>query len=454
MPLNPAVFYNYLMEQLSLQKPALTLFELNSLIRSAISQALPDLFWVIAEIAESKCNQKGHCYLDLVEKEDHKTIAQTRATIWSYEYRTLSRKFELATKTPIRPGIKVLLLASVSYHEVYGLSLNVKDIDPAYTMGEMALRKKEIIDRLRKEGVIDLNKELLLPSVPQNIAIISSATAAGYGDFINQLDGNPYGYKFIHVLFPAIMQGAETERSIIEAFDKIETLKSRFDVAVVIRGGGSVSDLSSFDSYSLARRIASFPLPVITGIGHEKDDTVADIVAHTKMKTPTAVAEFLISGARSFEERINSIENTLRLFTERLLGDAAHSLNSLAGRLSLVPSHITSAPQNHLNAFEKRLKGDVRQYMQHKQNKLSSIEQAVRLLDPVNILKRGYSITRHNGRALRDASEISKGDVIETRLYQGRITSAAENIVKGEDGGQDSESLGLVQFFRILTENW
>jgi len=425
------------MEQLSLQKPALTLFELNSLIRSAISQALPDLIWVIAEIAESKCNQKGHCYLDLVEKDGNKTIAQTRATIWSYEYRTLSRKFELATKTPIRPGITVLLLASISYHEVYGLSLNVKDIDPAYTMGEMALRKKEIIDRLKKEGVIDLNKALSLPLVPQNIAIISSPTAAGYEDFINQLEGNHYGYRFIHVLFPAIMQGPETERSIIAAFDKIEELKSRFDIAVVIRGGGSVADLSSFDSYPLARRIASFPLPIITGIGHEKDDTVADIVSHTKMKTPTAVAEFLISGVRSFEERIISIENTLRLFAERRLGEEVDSLNSLAGRLSLVPSHITTVPQNHINTLEKGVKSSVKQYLQHKENKLSSIEQAVRLLDPVNVLKRGYSITRHNGKALRDASAILKGDLIETRLYQGRITSVAENIATDEGDGQE-----------------
>jgi exodeoxyribonuclease VII large subunit len=423
------------MEQLPLHKPALTLFELNSRIKSAISQALPDLCWVIAEIAESKCNQKGHCYLDLVEKEDHKTIAQMRATIWAYDYRTLSRKFELAARTQIRPGIKVMLLVSVSYHEVYGLSLNVKDIDPAYTMGEMALRKKEIIGRLRKEGLLDLNKELPLPLVPQNIAIISSPTAAGYGDFINQLDNNPYGYRFSHALFPAMMQGAETEGSVIAAFDRVEKSGRAFDIAVVIRGGGSVADLSSFDSYELARRIATFPLPVITGIGHEKDDTIADIVAHTKMKTPTAVAEFLISGARSFEERIIGIEDALRLFSERLLGDAAYTLNALAGRLALVPLHITASHQARLDSHEKGLRVSVRQYLQHKQNKLASLEQAVRLLDPVNVLKRGYSITRHNGKALRDATLVRKGDVIETQLYKGRIESIADNIADDDTDG-------------------
>jgi exodeoxyribonuclease VII large subunit len=195
------------MEQLSLHKPALTLFELNSLIRSAISNTFPDLYWVVAEIAESKCNQKGHCYLDLIEKEDHKTIAQIRATIWSYEYRTLSRKFEAAAKTPLKQGIMVLLLVSVTFHEVYGLSLNVKDIDPAYTMGEMALRRREIIERLKKEGITDRNKELPLPLVPQRVAIISSPTAAGYGDFLDQLKKNPYGFQFRQAFFPAKILG-------------------------------------------------------------------------------------------------------------------------------------------------------------------------------------------------------------------------------------------------------
>jgi exodeoxyribonuclease VII large subunit len=431
------------MEQLSLHKPALTLLELNSLIRSTISNTFPDLYWVVAEIAESKCNQKGHCYLDLIEKEDHKTLAQIRATIWSYEYRTLSRKFEAAAKAPLNQGMKVLLLVAVTFHEVYGLSLNVKDIDPAYTMGEMALRRREIIGRLKKEGIMDMNKELALPLVPQRVAVISSPTAAGYGDFLDQLNKNPYGFQFAHALFPAHMQGEESEKSMIAAFNMIEKMRDRFDVVVIIRGGGSVADLSCFDSYALAARIALFPLPVITGIGHEKDDTVADMVAHTKMKTPTAVAEFLISGIRSFEEKIISIENRLHLYAERLLNDAAYTLNSLAQRLCLVPSHITTAPQNHINALEKNIRGSLRQYLQHKENKLSVMEQAVRLLDPINVLRRGYSITRHNGQALRDTSAICTGDEIETRLYKGSIISIAKhNTTNNEDGlGKTSDPL-------------
>ncbi len=433
MPLNPDVSYNKTMEQLSLHKPPLTLFELNSLIRAAINNTLPDLYWVVAEIADSKCNQKGHCYLELVEKEDGKTIAQMRATIWSYEYRILSRKFETSTKTPLKPGMKVLLLAAVTFHEVYGLSLNVKDIDPAYTMGEMALRKREIIERLRKEGIIELNRDLPLPLVPQRVAVISSPTAAGYGDFRDHLINNAYGFKFAHTLFAALMQGAETESSIVSALDNIERLKDRFDVAVIIRGGGSAADLSCFDNYTLAARIARFPIPVITGIGHEKDDTVADIVAHTKMKTPTAVAEFLISGARGFEEKIDTLENRLRLYSGELLEDAAGMLDSLVRRLSLVPSHIIAAPQSHLNSLQRNLRESLRQYALHKQNRLSAIEQAVRLLDPANVLRRGFSITRHNGKAVKHSRLLSNGDIIESELFDGVVRSMVEN--NGRDNG-------------------
>ena len=242
--------------------------------------------------------------LELVEKDDNKVIAQVKANIWAYEYRKLSLKFQAATNESLRPGMKVLLLVAVTFHEVYGLSLNVRDIDPAYTMGEMALKKRKVIERLTKEGLVKLNKSLSLPVVPQRIAVISSPTAAGYGDFFGQLDNNPYGYKFVHTLFPALMQGSGAEQSIISALRKVSQKIDLFDVLVIIRGGGSVIDLNCFDSYDLASEVARSPLPVITGIGHEKDDTVVDITAHTKMKTPTAVAEFLISGLRSFEENI------------------------------------------------------------------------------------------------------------------------------------------------------
>ena len=404
----------------------MTLFELNSLIHSAIDNVLPDVYWIVAEIAECKTNVKGHCYLDLVEKEDNKTIAQIRATIWSYEYRTLSRKFEAAAKTNLKQGIKVLLLAAVNYHEVYGLSLNIKDIDPAYTVGEMALRKREIIEQLRREGIIDLNKDLSLPLVPQRIAVISSPTAAGYGDFIEHLESNQYGYKFYHTIFPALMQGDDAEKSVIAALDGIDKINENFDLVVIIRGGGSIADLSCFDNYAIAARIARFKLPVITGIGHEKDDTVADIVAHSKMKTPTAVAEFLISGIRSFEERISGLENSICTYADKLLSEAGHLLNSLAQRLSIISGHITAGPINQLNGLEQKMRLHLRQYMTHKENRLASIEQAVRHLDPVNVLKRGYSITRLRGQAIKDTLQVADGDIIETELFRGSVRSKVQ----------------------------
>jgi exodeoxyribonuclease VII large subunit len=421
------------MEQLSLHKQAMSLLELNSRIRSAIDNELPDLYWVIAEIAECKCNQKGHCYLDLIEKDDHKTVAQIRATIWAYEYRTLSRKFESAAKTPLKQGIRVLMQAAVNFHEIYGLSLNIKDIDPAYTAGEMALRKREIIERLRKECIIDLNRELPLPLVPQRIAVISSPTAAGYGDFAGHLDNNPYGYKFYYMLFPALMQGGDAESSILAAFDRIEESKGRFDIVALIRGGGSAADLSFFDSYAIAARIARFNLPVITGIGHEKDDTVTDMVAHTKMKTPTAVAEFMVSGMRSFAEKIAGMEGSILLHAERLMKGASLQLGAIAQRMRTASSRLTLAPRDRLDSVWKNIVTHLRQSLQLKGRKIAAIEQALHHLNPANVLKRGYSITRLNGKPIKDTIMIGDGDIIDTELSSGRITSVVV-IDRGGDG--------------------
>ena len=381
-----------------------SLLELSNIIKDAISCVLPGSYWVIAEIADTKLNQRGHCYLELVEKEENKTIAQVKANIWAYDYRKLSLKFQTATNETLRPGMKVLLLAAVTFHEVYGLSLNVKDIDPAYTMGEMALKKREVIERLTKEGLIALNKSLSLPAVPQRIAVISSPTAAGYGDFFDHLDNNPYGYSFKHVLFPALMQGTEAEESIISAIRKVIQKRELFDVLVIVRGGGSVIDLNCFDSYEIASEVAKFPLPVITGIGHEKDDTVVDMTAHTKMKTPTAVAEFLISGVRSFEENITDIQHRVVRLADRLIKDKSHTLTALAQRLNYISLRLTSSCSGKLDWMEKDLWSHIRLFMQKTTAGLDNFEKIIRLLDPVNVLRRGYSITHHKGKILKDAS--------------------------------------------------
>ena len=433
------------MEKVAITRHSFSLYELNSAVKSALSDAFPDTCWVTAEIADAKCNQRGHCYLELVEKDGDTTIAQIKATIWAYEYRKLSHKFQGATGETLKPGMKIMLLAVVTFHEVYGFSLNVKDIDPTYTMGDMARKKKEVIERLIKEGLMDLNKDLPLPLVPQRIAVISSPTAAGYGDFFNQLDCNSYGYSFIHVLFPALMQGQEAEKSIISALDKIKRHRHLFDAVVIIRGGGSVIDLNCFDGYPLTSHMARFPLPIITGIGHEKDDSVADMVAHTRMKTPTAVAEFLISGVRSFEESVVDCQNRMIIYTERLLKDARYRLNAVLQGLTLIPVRLASIDSSLL-VLKRDLLGGAKQFMLNEDSRLKGMEQAVRLLDPVNLLRRGYSITRHKGRILKDASLVKNGDVLDTRLYEGSITSIAGN-KKEVKGREQKQTDGLLPGF-------
>jgi exodeoxyribonuclease VII large subunit len=434
-------------------KTAFSLFELNNIIKDAISSALPDTYWVIAEIADTKLNQKGHCYLELVEKDDNKVIAQIKANIWAYEYRKLSLKFQSATNESLRPGMKVLLLVAVIFHEVYGLSLNVRDIDPAYTMGEMALKKREVIGRLTKEGLIGLNKSLSLPIVPQKIAVISSLTAAGYGDFFGQLDNNPYRYRFIHTLFPAVMQGPGAEESIISALRKISNKRDLFDVLVIIRGGGSVIDLNCFDSYNLASEVAISPLPVITGIGHEKDDTVVDIAAHTKMKTPTAVAEFLISGLRSFEENILEIQNRLVKHTGIFIKAENFALTSLTQRLNFISIQLTVSLHRKIEGIEKDLRTQSRQFIQKNGSRLDNLEKVIRLLDPANVLRRGYSITRHKGKILKDMSLLRKGDFIDTTLFEGVIKSIVETAKEAKEREQEQANDLFSGIDRASTDN-
>ncbi|MFO0754330.1 MAG: exodeoxyribonuclease VII large subunit [Thermodesulfovibrionales bacterium] len=417
--------------------PSYSLFELNSLIRATLDAAFPETYWVVAEIAECKSNQRGHCYLDLVEKREDKVIAQSRATIWAYEYRTLLQKFQSATGETLKSGMKIMLLAAVAFHEVYGMSLNVRDIDPAYTLGEAARRRKEVIDRLLREGLLDLNRTVPLPLVPQRIAVISSPTAAGYGDFFNQLDSNPFGYRFVHTLFPAAMQGEEAERSILAALEAVVVQKERFDVAVIVRGGGSVVDLGCFDLYSLASRVARLPLPVFTGIGHEKDDSVVDRVAHTRMKTPTAVAEFLISGMRTFEEAVLALQGRMCRHCEGLLTDGSFRLDAFAQRVALVPSRILAMAHARLEVRESDVRNRARHSLQREDGRLVRMEQAVWLLDPVNVLRRGYSITRRDGKVVKDASLLAQGESIDTVLFRGTVKSSVEQTREAAESGQE-----------------
>jgi len=284
----------------------LSLTELQLIIRDYLYLALPGIYWVIAEISELKENYAGHCYLELIEKHpDEKNIrARVKAIIWSNRYRFLKAFFENSTGESLREGLKILVKTKVEYNELYGLSLIISDIDPAFTIGDMAMKRQQIINKLEQEGVFSMNKELDFPIVPQRIAIISSKNAAGYSDFINHLRGNSVGYVFYSALIETSMQGTETEQGVISALDKIALNAHLFDLTVIIRGGGSQTDLSWFDNYNIAYHVTQFPLPVITGIGHDKDISVTDMVAYRSLKTPTAVADFLIDSVAATDNHI------------------------------------------------------------------------------------------------------------------------------------------------------
>jgi len=409
----------------------IVLSEFLGIVREVIKQNMPNLYWIIAEISEAKENQKGHFYLTLVEKKDDKVLAQIKGNIWSYEYRKLLTKFKKATGEGFKVGMKVLLLVGVDYHEVYGMSLLIKDVDPSYTLGEMALKKMEIIERLRQEGLIDLNKRLDLPIVPQRIAIISSPNAAGYEDFLKQLTQNQQGYFFYIELFPSLMQGDETETTLINRLNEIEGRTEEFDIVVIIRGGGSTVDLSCFDNYNIAKRVAQFPLPVITGIGHEKDETVLDIVAHTSLKTPTAVADFLLSGSRSFEEEIIKLQQRLKTATTNLINQNNQWLQSISAKFIYLSKNYSTNRLNRIYLIQVRLQKSLVHLIHLHQTRLTNLGQAIRLLSPENILQRGYSITYLNGKIIKDISQIKNGSMIETRLKDGSFQS----MVKIKKGG-------------------
>lgn len=430
----------------------LTLSELTFIIRETINFSLFENYWVIAEIGELKINQKGHCFIELIEKREDRIVAQMRANIWAYDYRRLSLKFLKETGEFLREGIKTLFLVNVTFHEVYGLSLNIKDMETSYTIGELIKLKRQVIERLQKDGIMELNKTLHLPLVPQRIAIISSPSAAGYGDFIDHLENNPYGYKFNLKLFPAFMQGEEAGFTIIRALNQIKESHNQFDLVVIIRGGGSQIDLSCFDSYELASEIARFPLPVITGIGHEKDDTICDMVANTKVKTPTAAAELIISGVKSFEDRVLLCHRSLIRITENYLKEERYRLENMCKGFQHSIFQTIPEKMNRILVLSNRLKFLTETFLKNSKQKLLNnkriliiitdnilkssfdrlinLEQALKYLDPINVLKRGYSITSKMGKALVNTDSIKDGDLIVTRLFSGKIESVVQQIKK------------------------
>jgi|YNPMSStandDraft_1061717.scaffolds.fasta_scaffold00319_4 exodeoxyribonuclease VII large subunit len=440
-----------------------SLSQLSLIIKEIFSISLPDYLWVKGEISELNENRSGHCYLELIEKNEERIIARFRAIIWERTYKFLKPYFEQTTNTKLKAGINILVKVKVEYNELYGITLIISDIDPSYTLGNLELQRALVLQKLISDGVIDMNKQLEFPIVPQRIAVISSDTAAGYQDFIHQLENNNYGFKFEVKLFKAYMQGKEAEDSIIDSLDKINSEK--FDVVVITRGGGSRSDLACFDTYNLAFHICQFPLPVISAIGHEKDVSVIDMVAHTRVKTPTAAANFIIENTLHFLNNILNVYENIIHYANQLFTNEEYKLQNAVKTLFNVKFVLSNLEHYFVNITNKIHRNSILQLELQKQNlsvltqklktvsyfieknesifnqyifkivekcqlfvnkekqKLDNIEKYIIASEPKNILKKGYSITKKNGVSLKSVLEVSSGDEVKTILYDGEFIS-------------------------------
>ena len=421
----------------------LSLYELNSLVRDVISMSLPDSYWVEAELSEAREGYGGHCYMELIEKDERSNtpIAKAHASCWRNRWMLLKPQFERVTGQRIHAGMKVLLKVHAQFHENYGFSWIVDDIDPTYTMGDMARKRMEIIQTLKEEGVFDLQKELKLPMFCQRIAVISSATAAGYGDFCNQLADNGYGLQFTTALFAATMQGEGVEQSVISALNRINEEWENWDCVVIIRGGGATSDLSGFDTLALAENVANFPLPIITGIGHERDESVLDMISFQRVKTPTAAAAFLVDHLTEVYARIEDAQEAIvnyvkrRLQVERMKFERlstqiptlfslvkvrqSNRLDQLLNRLKVKAERIPADGLHRLEMLEARLKEPVARKLERELHRIDMLSQRAIAQDPERLLSRGYSITLKDGKSIKDASQLKSGDEIETRFAKG-----------------------------------
>jgi len=468
------------------QRAWLRLSQLNRLIKGALdawSGNYGDVL-VVAEVAEIRCGATGHYYAKLVERRGEGVVAELDAVVWSRYVRTLD-EFRAATGTPVAPGMEILLRGRVTYHERYGLKLEITEVDPTYTLGEMQRQRRETIARLVAEGLMERNRHLAVPLVPQRIAVVASTGSAGYQDFVDQLLRNPYGYAFQHTAFNAVVQGDQAEKSLSDAFARLARVGGSFDVAVLVRGGGSQVDLSAFDTYGAAAAIACCPVPVLTGIGHERDETVADMVAHTRAKTPTAAAEVIVGIVREFEERLEEAWTLLVSTARESLGALPDRLTSLARELDgaarrtgacereRLGSAVTAlagrtlarlrwhadvlgaqarrfgntarAPYSRagadLQSSAVRLRVVARSALAGDEIRLDSRARGLEHLDPARVLARGFSVTRYEGRAIRAPGAVPVGAAICTTLAGGAIVSRVESKeVVGEEGDTDLRS--------------
>ena len=380
-----------------------SLSELCEWIQDVVGNDMPDRYWVRAEIASMSV--RGHCYMELVEKSENGILAaKMRATCWNNVYALLSAYFTQETGQSLHVGLQVLLEVSVEYHAVYGLSLNVWNIDPTYTLGDLAKQRQATIRQLTEDGVMELQRALVVPTLPRRVAVISSADAAGYGDFCDQLKHNRYGFEFFVQVYPAVVQGDKAPKSIVDALSAIAEQEEEWDVVVIIRGGGASTDLSCFDDYILASHCAQFPLPIVAGIGHTRDVSVVDMVVHTSVKTPTAAAEWLVQHVALQVERLAELDIRIHRATQG----------------------VVNRERNRLVGYQQRMISAVYQALAREKNRLSLWGKTIDLHSPERIFKMGYSLTTVNGKVVRTAQEVMKGDVLETHTHNGVIQSVVQ----------------------------
>ncbi|MBR6047670.1 MAG: exodeoxyribonuclease VII large subunit [Bacteroidaceae bacterium] len=406
----------------------ITLWELNNKIRSVIESNLDDTYWITGELSEARQASNGHFYGELIQKDENgrNVIARARVNCWAQQYNLIRLRFLHETGQEIRAGLKVLLEVQVTFHEQYGYALKVTDIDSTYTLGDLARRRKEILNKLEEEGILHDNQTLTMHRLTWRIAIVSAETAAGYGDFCDQLLHNEYGLRFQIKLFPATMQGQHVEESVSAALFQIASEENNWDAVVIIRGGGAVADMSDFDSYQLASIIAQFPLPVIVGIGHERDETVLDYVAHQRVKTPTAAAAFLIDHQLGELALLNHFQQRISQAANNLLKNEENRLERQKGHISLLFQTISQQIRHQLDLFLQKLRQNVERKLQNESHQLDLLEKQIENLNPNRILKLGFTITLHKGKPVKNPNQLHPGDHITTLTKHGKIESIVE----------------------------
>lgn len=411
----------------------ITLCDLQRMVRSALEERFPLPLWISAEISEMKVNYSGHCYMNLVEKgaTDGVPRAEARAVIWRSSYSKIAAYFSSQTGSALAAGIRILAKVLVSYHEVYGFSLQITDIDPSYTVGEVERRRRQTIEQLQADGVWDMNRELPLPRLVRRIAVISSAGAAGYRDFMREIEGS--GYAIDTRLFDAYMQGAAAEESVVAALEMVAAEEELFDIVVIIRGGGSTSDLAAFDSYRMAAHVAQFPLPIVSGIGHDKDTSVVDMVAHTSLKTPTAVAAWIVERMATEEARIDTMADRLRSCVVESLHLRHMQLQRQSAELQreVVTTSVGAAAR--LDAQKERLNNYVRQMIAAEHNRLQAADEIARSRSVDNILRLGFSVVRTGGKAVTSIDGIAPGSRLDIELYNGRLQAEVTDLTPSDN---------------------